>query len=342
MMVLLLAVALAGAAPSSGRLDELERTARRAESARERAEAKEAVALFLCDLEFFDEAQEWLRSAVAELTSAQDAESLYVRCRLEQRLGLYGDALRTSAGLMRAEGQRGRWAARSHARCLERLGRARKLLVFATERAPRVEDEKAWWELVRARALIRLDRNDEATEVCRRVRSAGGREAELAGKLLQALSLRPRVEELAGLMGVGRGYAYFEIVIRLPGFGEKRMAVPRERELTPVLAEGLGEALEAYQSRPLLGVLTGGGPEPVGGVLVRAVDRGSPAEKLGLRSGDIIVFFDGVDLSKWGLFARARLTDLVRRADAGQTVPVKWRRGNEVSTGEVILADYAE
>ncbi len=328
-------------AREGGRLGELERTAEQAKNPRERAEAKEAVGLFLCEIGFFDEAEEWLRSALGDLSSARSAMPLYVRCRVEQRLELYGDALRTSAALMSAEGDLGRWAARSHARCLERLGRAPELVRFAAEQASRSTGEETWWELARARALVKLGRTDEATAVCERLRSAGGKEAELAAKVLLALSLRPRVEKLAARMGVRHGRGDVRVIIRLAGFGERTTAFPRERPLTPVLTRGLDEALEAYQPRPLLGVTVGGaGAEPVGGALVRAVERGSPAEKLGLDRGDVITSFDGVDLSKWGPFARVRLADLVGSARPGQKVDIRWRRGEETHTGDMVLVDY--
>ena len=69
-MTVFLMVTMLAAEPTEGslrtRLDELEQAAGRATSARETAEAKEAVGLFLCELGCFDEAEERLRSELGE------------------------------------------------------------------------------------------------------------------------------------------------------------------------------------------------------------------------------------------------------------------------------------
>jgi len=59
------------------------------------------------------------------------------------------------------------------------------------------------------------------------------------------------------------------------------------------------------------------------GVLVSKVEPGSPAEKAGIRVGDVITAVDGVDVkSSWDLRGK------IRKGEDGQTVPIEvWRNG---------------
>jgi serine protease Do len=57
------------------------------------------------------------------------------------------------------------------------------------------------------------------------------------------------------------------------------------------------------------------------GAIVKSVDDGSPAEKAGLKEGDVIVRFDGE-----GVRSAAQLARLVRETPAGRTVPIEVSR----------------
>lgn len=65
-----------------------------------------------------------------------------------------------------------------------------------------------------------------------------------------------------------------------------------------------------------------GAPEDAG-AMVGSVEPGSPADKAGIRVGDILTSIDGQDVkSSWGIMAK------VRGLDDGQQVPVEiWRNG---------------
>lgn len=65
-----------------------------------------------------------------------------------------------------------------------------------------------------------------------------------------------------------------------------------------------------------------GAPEDAG-AMVAKVEAGSPAEKAGIKVGDILTSVDGQDIqSTWDVMAK------VRRFDEGQQVPVEiWRNG---------------
>lgn len=68
------------------------------------------------------------------------------------------------------------------------------------------------------------------------------------------------------------------------------------------------------------------------GVLVLGVGENSPAERAGLRSGDILVRFDGRDLE-----SRAQLFTRVQRTKVGETVKLGiWREGEELELEAVI------
>lgn len=66
------------------------------------------------------------------------------------------------------------------------------------------------------------------------------------------------------------------------------------------------------------------------GAIVRRVDRDSPAEKAGLKEGDVIVEFN-----KEAVVGVQQLTRLVRETPVGRTVDVKIRRDNRDETLKV-------
>jgi membrane-associated protease RseP (regulator of RpoE activity) len=76
-----------------------------------------------------------------------------------------------------------------------------------------------------------------------------------------------------------------------------------------------------------------GAPEDTGAMVSR-VEPGSPAEKAGIKVGDIITSIDGEDVeSTWGLMAK------VRHFDDGEQVPIQiWRNGK----AQTVTATIAE
>jgi S1-C subfamily serine protease len=72
----------------------------------------------------------------------------------------------------------------------------------------------------------------------------------------------------------------------------------------------------------------------VRGAKVLSVEKGSPAEKAGLKEGDVIVRFDGEAVRSAGQLAR-----LVRETPAGRSVPIEVTRGGARQTVTAILAE---
>jgi membrane-associated protease RseP (regulator of RpoE activity) len=75
------------------------------------------------------------------------------------------------------------------------------------------------------------------------------------------------------------------------------------------------------------------------GVMVSKVDPGSPAEKVGLRAGDILTRIDGGAV-KWSW----EVTRKIRKLDDGQQIPIElWRNGKTQSvTPTIVLKERPE
>ena len=74
------------------------------------------------------------------------------------------------------------------------------------------------------------------------------------------------------------------------------------------------------------------------GVVVRAVTPGTPAEKVGLKAGDVITVFNGIrltELDNADVALRRQAEDL----DVGDTVTVEFRRGTEKNSAKMIAED---
>ncbi len=72
----------------------------------------------------------------------------------------------------------------------------------------------------------------------------------------------------------------------------------------------------------------------VRGARVRSVEEGSPAEKAGLKEGDVVVRFDGEAVRSASQLAR-----LVRETPAGRSVPIEVTRGGARQTLTATLAE---
>ncbi len=70
------------------------------------------------------------------------------------------------------------------------------------------------------------------------------------------------------------------------------------------------------------------------GAKVRSVESGSPAEKAGVKDGDVVVRFDGEAVR-----SAAQLARLVRETPAGRSVPIEVQRGGATQELEVTLGE---
>ena len=105
----------------------------------------------------------------------------------------------------------------------------------------------------------------------------------------------------------------------------------------------LGGAVIAFTSRPKMGVvLAPASDDDTLGVKLQAVSPGAPADEAGLKAGDVILEANGVTLarnSRRQPSPSSQLTDLLGKLDEGDTVTVKYQRGNETHTAKVVLRD---
>lgn len=91
--------------------------------------------------------------------------------------------------------------------------------------------------------------------------------------------------------------------------------------------------------RPGMGVVLG---ESAGaGVTLRAVTPGGPADKAGLKSGDVVRSIDGRNLDSNGRKAVHELIDALRGRENGQKVSIGYLRDGRSGTTEVTLAPIA-
>jgi membrane-associated protease RseP (regulator of RpoE activity) len=141
-----------------------------------------------------------------------------------------------------------------------------------------------------------------------------------------------------------------------PGDTADKINAPDAAKLLDYIAD-LTEHVEAAPdraafvrvARPPAGPVSGGnnvsgyGPdfgsipdfdEPPKGVRFADVREGSPAAKAGLRGGDILISFDGKDISNLYDFTYA-----LRDHKPGDLVPVKVLRGNQTIEAKVLLTE---
>jgi S1-C subfamily serine protease len=114
---------------------------------------------------------------------------------------------------------------------------------------------------------------------------------------------------------------------------------PAERSRTRVWSGQLAP-LTTYGfqlNRPRLGVMVANDTSGQRGAVIREVTDDSPAEKAGLKSGDIITRFNGTALA--GDDAADKLVKLVQDVEPGDTMKVEYRRGSDTRTASIVAAD---
>jgi serine protease Do len=107
----------------------------------------------------------------------------------------------------------------------------------------------------------------------------------------------------------------------------------RARELTILSGRGSSIGVSVRDVRPA----EAGGERPSEGVLIDEVRPDSPAEKAGVRRGDIIVEFDGERVRSARQFSR-----IVQETPAGRTVKATLVRDGRRSDIEIVPAGYAD
>ncbi|MFN3653097.1 MAG: M6 family metalloprotease domain-containing protein [Armatimonadota bacterium] len=107
----------------------------------------------------------------------------------------------------------------------------------------------------------------------------------------------------------------------------------RKRREVEVSLAATSRPLRLAERRAQIG-LGIGDPEEGGGAPVRSVTRNSPAEKAGIREGEILLKIDGVPLT-----TAARLGDSVAQKEPGDTLTLTLRRDGQETDVKVELAE---
>src|SRR5690606_8889428 len=135
---------------------------------------------------------------------------------------------------------------------------------------------------------------------------------------------------------------------RRPPPARRRAQAPRRR--VPRLAERAFEVQVCPLRRARMGVTVSVEPQATDsiGALVTAVSPGGPADRAGLRSGDLVVRLSGRSVladgaGPGGAMARTvspgmRLIELASRLHPNDTVAVEFRRGRERRTASLVTA----
>ena len=145
--------------------------------------------------------------------------------------------------------------------------------------------------------------------------------------------------------------AVLAVSLILPAASAAGQATPRRPSTRPRVRvdtrDGPFTAF-AYDSRGRIGVIVDTKANDAGdkvGARIEGITPGGPAEKAGLKAGDVITRFNGTALggaasedderSGPGL----KLIDLARKLDPGDTVQVEYRRGNDARKVTLVAED---
>ena len=114
---------------------------------------------------------------------------------------------------------------------------------------------------------------------------------------------------------------------------------------TPALAaqeRDADDAVRVYTTmfgRPRIGVTVATTDTDAGGARIEAVTPDGPADKAGLKAGDIITRFGQTALS--GESAGRRLVELAQELEPGDTVRVEYRRGNDRRNATIVARELS-
>jgi len=338
-----------------------------------RAGAKEGLSRSLAALGLFSEATVWARSALVDWQRAE-AKGIAPAGRkrivmLLMRLGEYESAVERADELAAEKDSPAQvrlWAREQALRCALRLSDWPSAAKRASELAKNAPSEgrRLWAMLKLAETRAEMRDFSGAASAYRAVSaSASGQVRKLADEKLRAAET---MQKLYGQVGpltlavktrsghemqitIQKGARRRRQSVNIPSFGEgldpsmdefQRRSALVLKALARQLAERRGSA------RPILGVsiaiplaeppLSRAAPE---GVAVTSTDPGSPAEKMGLEPGDVIMTANGVALGR-GKLASARLISAVNSAGAGARLTLEVRRGKGKATVSGVLGEY--
>lgn len=168
---------------------------------------------------------------------------------------------------------------------------------------------------------------------------AGDEMADQALRLAQASAEREVLEEEQVASEAEREARREEVEARLEEAQARLEEAAQEvAELSARLSEDALyitlRGLDEIGPRPMLGVNIGSGGADSPGVRIIGVTPGGPADRAGLRSGDVMVGIDDEDLI--GDDADDRLTAFMKTVEPGQEVSVRYRRDGEESAVTVM------
>jgi serine protease Do len=142
----------------------------------------------------------------------------------------------------------------------------------------------------------------------------------------------PLVDAHGRIVGINTaiyGEAYQGISFAIPA-NEARAVYERLRSAGRVARGWLGVGLENLDGARIRGL----GPGDATGVLITQVVPNSPADKAGLRVGDVILQWDGLEVDNKTNFSR-----LVARTQIGATVEAEIQRGEQKRTVRITIEE---
>ncbi|MCX7804398.1 MAG: PDZ domain-containing protein, partial [Planctomycetota bacterium] len=140
----------------------------------------------------------------------------------------------------------------------------------------------------------------------------------------------------------------------IPAAREETGRLPvRARDVSLVMdgtaqwGEEIGSPDGRVSGRPLLGVIIGGRlvdaegrPVAAEGLLVLAIESGSPADQIGLKVGDLILETNGRTFTETSLEQTGRFVSLIKSLGPGAPIEITYERAGLIRTGRAILGRY--
>ncbi|WP_222854045.1 S1C family serine protease [Fodinicola acaciae] len=141
--------------------------------------------------------------------------------------------------------------------------------------------------------------------------------------------------------GGGRVVGVDSSIAQVPGSGGKGsigigFAIPinlAKRVAGQIIATS-GPGRQGTAKRTVMGATLDPADLPNGGVRLKSVQAGGPAQKAGLRDGDVVTRFNGKFIAD-----QVELIALTRKLAAGTSVPVEYVRGGSTVKATIVLAE---